>query len=331
MIKAIQCNIPQAQFRVLTTLDNISDQLADTEHQFWLDLSEPSAEELATVGKEFGLHPLALEDATNEHQRPKIEQYENFMFIVFYAAYFEAETQRVETRELNLFVGENYLITVHHVDIPEIHEAEQRWKRNSSHLSWGIGPLLYALLDSMVDHYFPVVDDLVERAEEMEEQIYASKNYDTERTFEMLSIKKTMLQMRRIVNPERDILNVLTNRDNPIFPEQSLAYFRDVYDHVTRLADTLDLYRDQLSSMMDASLSLSSHSLNQVMRTLTAASIILMSGSFITGIYGMNFNHDVSPFNMPELNWAFGYFFALGAIGLISLVLLVYFRRLKWI
>ena len=330
MIKAIQCHTTQSQFEVLTTLDPISDLVTKKEYLFWLDLSDPTVEELAKVGEELGLHPLALEDVTTEHQRPKIVQYETFLFLVFYAAYFDLTKQGVETRELNLFVGENYLITVHYEEIPELQEAEQRWKRNRSHIRWGIGPLLYALLDTLVDQYFPVVDRLVERAEELEEQIYAAKRYNADRTFEMLAMKKMLLHMRRVVTPERDIFNVLTNRDSPRFHEQSQVYFRDVYDHVTRLAETLDLYRDQMSTMMDASISVSSHSLNQVMRTLTAASIILMSGSFITGIYGMNFNPATSPFNMPELNWTFGYFGALGAIALVVVLLLLYFKRHKW-
>jgi magnesium transporter len=214
--------------------------------------------------------------------------------------------------------------------MPELEEAEWRWRRNNHQLEWGIGLLLYVLLDSLVDNCFPVVDRLVECAEEIEDQVYTSREHTTDTVFRLLAIKQMLLQMRRLVTSERDVLNVLTNRDNPIFHERVQVYFRDVYDHVTRLADTLDLYRDQLSSMMDANISISSHSLNQVMRTLTATSIILMSGSLIAGIYGMNFNPEASPYNMPELNWAYGYVGALGSMVLVSLGLLLFFKHYKW-
>jgi magnesium transporter len=330
MIKAIYYDSQQCREVTLTSLEAISDLVSNGHHLFWLDLLNPTAEELAMVGGAFNLHPLALEDATTEHQRPKIEQYDTFYFIVFYAASFEKTKKAIITRQLNLFVGHNYLITVRSKDMPELEEAEWRWRRNNHQLEWGIGLLLYVLLDSLVDNCFPVVDRLVECAEEIEDQVYTSREHTTDTVFRLLAIKQMLLQMRRLVTSERDVLNVLTNRDNPIFHERVQVYFRDVYDHVTRLADTLDLYRDQLSSMMDANISISSHSLNQVMRTLTATSIILMSGSLIAGIYGMNFNPEASPYNMPELNWAYGYVGALGSMVLVSLGLLLFFKHYKW-
>ncbi len=144
-------------------------------------------------------------------------------------------------------------------------------------------------------------------------------------TQELLGLKKRFLALRRVVTPERDVLNVLTNRDNPLFDEHAMMYFRDVYDHITRLADTLDLYRDQLSSMMDANLSIVSNNLNVVMRTLTAASIILMVDSLIAGIYGMNFE------NMPELHLYYGYFGVLIVMLLLSILMIYMFKRLRWL
>ena len=188
----------------------------------------------------------------------------------------------------------------------------------------GIAALLYVLLDTVVDHYFPVVDELVEQAEGLEERIYAGETRDRQFTYELLSLKRCLLDLRRLIGPERDVLNVLTNRDSPVFGEHTLVYFRDVYDHVARLADTLDLYRDQLSTAMDANLAVVSNDLNKVMRTLTAWSIILMSAALITGIYGMNF--DV----MPELHWHFGYPLALGLIALVGFLLWRLFKHLRW-
>ena len=191
-------------------------------------------------------------------------------------------------------------------------------------LEWGVGVLLYTLLDTIVDRYFPVIDELVNQAEELEDRLFTGVVRQASFTQELLELRKHFLALRRIATPERDVLNILTNRDNPIFDEHALIYFRDIYDHITRLADTIDLYRDQLSTTMDANLSIVSNDLNKVMRTLTAASIILMANSLLAGIWGMNF------VNIPELRLQFGYYGALALMIVVSLLLLLFFKRLKW-
>jgi magnesium transporter len=169
-----------------------------------------------------------------------------------------------------------------------------------------------------------VADCLVERADDLDERIFTAGARDTHFTYDLLALKRRLLEFRHFVAPERDVLNVLTNRDSPVFNERTLVYFRDVYDHLARLADTLDLYADQLAGTMNANLSLASNDLNRVMRTLTACSIILISGALIAGIYGMNYDF------IPELHWRFGYLWALGLIALVSLGLWRYLKHLKW-
>lgn len=197
-----------------------------------------------------------------------------------------------------MFAGESYLITIHDVPLAALDDVEHRWTRNAQQVEWGIGILLYSLLDSLVDDYFPVADKLIEQAEDLDARIFAGNRRDQRFMYDLLELKRRMLEMRLLVGPERDVLNVLTNRDSHIFNERTLVYFRDVHDHLARLTDSLDLYRDQLISTMDATLSLASNDLSRVMRTLTACSIILMSDALITGIYGMNF--DI----IPGLHWA---------------------------
>lgn len=327
MIKSLYCNTHEHFFTQLTDLDRIAEQINDPKHIFWLDLQQPTDQELATIAATFQLHPLAVEDASHEHQRPKVEEYEHFFFLVFHTVHLDASRQKLDTCELDMFIGQNYLITVHREPIPELEEAEQRWKRNSSQLDRGIGILLYSLLDTIVDEYFPAVDALVDQAEELEDRIFIEKGTTRERqlTLDLLALKKQFLTFRRIVTPERDVLNVLTNRDSSFFTEHITVYFRDVYDHITRLADTLDLYRDQLNTIMDANLSIVSNELNKVMRTLTAVSIILMLDALVVGIYGMNF------VNMPELKWQYGYFAVLAFMAVVSAMLVLYFKRLKWL
>lgn len=346
--KAVACDVATHKFTNIDDLEDLRHAVDDDTVHVWLDLLHPSAEEMDRIAERLHLHPLAVEDALTGHQRPKIEEYEGFFFLVFYAlAQGGAATNSagatdgaatsadsgaivdgdgsVKTQELRIFVGKRYLITVHDEPIPALDEAEQRWKRNAQQASWGSGTLLYSLLDSIVDQYFPILDALVERAEDLDERIFASRTRARGFTYDLLALKRTFLELRRIIAPERDVLNVLTNRDSPVFNQHTLVYFRDVYDHIARVSDTLDLYRDQLTSTMDASLAIASNDLNVVMRTLTSVTIILMSASLIAGIYGMNF------VNIPELHWGFGYFYALALMAAVSLALWWYFRRVHWL
>jgi len=326
MIKGIYCDTQKRVFAQSTDTQQITTLLNDPKHVFWLDLQHPTGEELTTIAELFQLHPLAIEDAGHEHQRPKVEEYEHFLFLVFHTVNLATDWRGLTTGELDIFVGQNYLITVHNEPMKELDEAEQRWKRGNAQLEKGVGILLYSLLDTIVDRYFPVVDELVDQAEALEVRMFAEARSVRERqlTLDLLALKKQFLTFRRIASPERDVLNMLTNRDSPFFNEHSMVYFRDIYDHITRLNDTLDLYRDQLSTIMDANLSIVSNDLNKIMRTLTVMSIILMIDALVVGVYGMNFE------NMPELHWHYGYFAAIVFMAAISTLLVLFFRRIKW-
>ena len=281
MITAIQCNTQEHNFLHLTDIDKASEVIKDPDTILWLDLESPSQDDLDKIRQEFNLHPLAIEDASHKHQRPKIDQYENFFFVVFYAIYFDQQKQDLDIYEIDMFFGDNYLITVHDGKVKEFEEVEQRWKRNVKQLEWGIGVLLYSLLDTIVDNYFPVLDELVDEAEELEDNLFVGSIKQRAFTQKLLELKKRFLALRRIASPQRDVLNMLTNRDDPILDDHVLVYFRDIYDHISRFGDTVDLYRDQLTTIMDANLSIVSNDLNKVVRTLTGASIILMvDGTF---------------------------------------------------
>ena len=324
MLKAIQCDTQDHVFRHLTSLEEASEVRNTPNALLWLDLQSPDEQELARLGQEFALHPLAIEDASRKHQRPKVEEYEHFYFVVFYSVSVNASTTGLEICELDMFLGENFLITVHNGHIQELDEVEQRWTRNEKQFEWGMGVLLYTLLDTIVDRYFPVIDEMVNQAEELEDHLFSGSMRQAAFTQQLLELRKRFLALRRIATPERDVLNTLTNRDNPIFDEHTQIYFRDIYDHITRLADTIDLYRDQLSTTMDANLSIISNDLNKVMRTLTSASIILMVDSLLAGIWGMNF------VNIPELRLQYGYYAALVFMVVVSIFLLLLFKRLRW-
>jgi len=303
-------------------LAEISDVLGHGCKLLWVDVVSPSAEDLQRIGEEFGFHPLALEDAARPHQRPKLDQYEGFFFLVFYGL--TIEDGRPQTHEINLFVGQNYLVTVHDGSVAAIPETAERWRRNVEQVgNRGIGLLVYSLLDALVDGYFPVVDVLAERIDDLEAAIFERRDPRAQEA--IFGLKKDLLAVRRIMAPERDVMNILVRRESPIFDDVQIVYFQDVYDHILRVTDALDTYRDLLSSALDASLSVTSNRLSQVMKTLTASSIILMSMTLVASIYGMNFDH------MPELHWLLGYPWALGLMTAIGVSVFAVFRRIDWL
>src|SRR5581483_5145623 len=181
MIKSIQCDTSRHAFTQSTNLDQIATFIGDAEHVLWLDMLGPTEQELEKIAAIFHLHPLAVEDAGHEHQRPKIEQYEHFDFLVFHTLNLDATGRTLVLGELDMFVGQNYLITVHAESVEELGEVEQRWRRNSVQLERGAGILLYSLLDTIVDHYFPVADELVDQAEALEERMFTAKGTTRER------------------------------------------------------------------------------------------------------------------------------------------------------
>ncbi len=297
--------------------------LADDQNVLWLDLERPTDEDLRFLASEFNLHPLALEDAGKQHQRPKIDRYDGMTFIVFYDIDWVEETSRIDEHELDIFVGRNFLITVHHEPIEEIAEVAIRFQENVAEIERGVGTLLYSLLDTIVDHYFPVVDQIGACIADLERRVFA--NRETQGVHDTFALRKELITMRRVVAPERDVLASLARRELPLVGAAVSPYFQDVNDHVVRVTDAIDGYRDLLDTTFDAYQSLNAESTNRVIKTMTAYTIILMAVTLIAGIYGMNFEH------MPELGTRFGYPAALLAMLVVGFWLRGYFKRKGWL
>jgi magnesium transporter len=315
----------RADGRFTSTIDpaDISEILKKRQQFVWLDIQAPEEADIALLRDEFNFHPLAIEDATRHHERPKVDSYDGYYFLVFYAIIYEEATGRLRAEAMNLFVGANYIVSVHEGVISAIDETIKRWQKGEGELGNDAGALLYALLDAITDDYFPVIDRLADRVEAIEEQIF--ERFREEALQDVFSLKRDLLNVRRIAAPERDVLNVLIRREVPIFEGNTALYLQDVYDHIVRITDSIDTYRDLLSSALDAFLSIQSNRLNQIVKVLTIASIVLMSDALIAGIYGMNFDY------MPELHWAFGYPWALGLMVAISISLVAFFRWRRWL
>ncbi len=289
----------------------------------WLDIRDPVESDMLMLREIFDFHPLALEDVLRHHDRPKIEAYDNNYFMVFANLAFDSQKNSFLADPMYIFIGEDFLVSVHHGAVRVIEDTIQRWRKNTFAVGHDGGALLYHLLDAIVDDYFPVLDLLADRVEIIEEQIF--ERFQPEALQKIFSLKRDLLMMRRIIAPERDVLNVLIRREVPIFDRHTIQYLQDVYDHVIRITDSIDTYRDLLSSATDSFLSMQSNQLNQIVKILTITSIILMSCSLIAGIYGMNFEF------MPELSWLYGYPFALFLMILISAGLIGFFRWKKWL
>lgn len=190
-------------------------------------MQHPRPEDLALLSEEFGFHPLAIEDATHFHERPKIDAYDQYYFLVFYALKYDAEQRRTSSQQVSLFIGSNYLVCVHQEPIAAIDETIRRWQRYEHDFGKDVSELLYHLLDTIVDEYFPVLDELIERVKEVESRIF--DHFRPESLQEMFALKRELLLMRKIVASERDVLNVLIRREAPIYPREMMAYFQDVF------------------------------------------------------------------------------------------------------
>jgi magnesium transporter len=304
------------------TFDSIDQFLKDPATTLWLDIYDPDESDIALLRDEFQFHPLAIEDATRDIQRPKVDIHQNFYLIVFYTARFTPNAEHIEIQELDLFVGRNFIVSVHDGKMTQVRETIKRWRSTENPLENKVGALLYALLDTVVDDYFPLIDELADRVDQLEDQIFLNFNNNAIET--IFGLKKDLLMLRRVLAPQRDILNTLMRRDIPVFGPGDQIYLQDVYDHIIRVTDSIDTYRDLLSSALDSFLSLQSNKLNQIVKVLTITSIMLMSSSLVAGIYGMNFDL------MPELRWTYGYPFALGLMLVISTGLYFFFKRMKW-
>jgi magnesium transporter len=304
-------------------LERISNVLESDEALLWVDVIAPTTGDLALVEEEFGFHHLAIEDASLIHERPKVDQYDDFLLIIFYAMSRDTSPSGFNLQQIAIFAGHNYVVTLHEAELPVLDALDARWQQNHARINnHAAGLLVYSILDTLVDDYLPVIDHISDRIDLIEEAIF--DRFDTATQQEIFHLKRDLLQMRKVLAPERDVLNVLMRRDTPVYNDDTLRYFQDIYDHLLRVLDSVDTYRDLLSSALDSYLSVLSNRMNKVMKTLTASSIILMSMTLVASIYGMNFVH------IPELRWELGYPMALGLMVAIMLSLGALFKRIDW-
>jgi magnesium transporter len=322
MISTLALDRSSLTFTESDNPDHISDFCQNPLSVVWADVTDPQDQDFDDLAREFGFHPLAIEDCRHPHQRPKIDEYAGYYFIVVYEASLNEDCQ-LELCELNIFLGPNYLVTVHSQPIRAIESARKHWRGWTDLAERRTGIITYLLIDHIVDEYLSLLDRLSDRLEEMEEQIF--DDFHPEALEEIFRVKKQLLFMRRTVAPVREVFNTLLKREQPIFSRETLVYFQDVYDHLIRVVESIDTLREIVGSTMDAYLSVSGNRLNKVMKQLTSISAILMTITLVSSIYGMNFQF------MPELGAHYGYVGALSSMLVIGVALYFYFRKINWL
>ena len=315
-----------------TSSESLAAAVKDRQTIFWLDMLKPTDEEYALLDEVFGFHPLAIEDSINYSQRPKIESYQHvgdacnvgYFYMVFHGPDVETFKEKLRTKELDMFMSERYLLTIHEDSFKTIDEIAQRATSDARIvLDPGIDMLLHNILDHITDAYMPILDYLGEQLDEIEDK--ALREPTPEVLIAISEKKRELLNLRRIVGPQREVVAQLTRGEVPFIRMETRAYFRDVQDHLVRTVETVELYRDLVLGARDIYLSSISNNLNQIMKTLTIISVIGLPMTIITGFFGMNFEA------LPGIHNAWGFWIAMALMAAIDGYLIWLFKKKKWI
>jgi magnesium transporter len=287
----------------------------------WVALKDATSDELAEMQREFGLHELAVEDARHGHERPKLEEYGDSLFAVVHTV--ESVGEELKIGEVNIFVGPNYVLSVRNRTEQGFTNVRQRTEREPHLLKHGAGFVFYALIDTVVDRYFPVLESLEDELERLEERIFGSTPA-RENIEALYALKQKLMTLRHAALPLQETTGKLYGGRVPELCSGTQEYFRDVYDHLVRINQSIDSLREMVTTAISVNLSLITVQENETVKRLAAYAALVAVPTMVAGVYGMNFEH------MPELKWMWGYPFALGVMVVIDAYLFYRFRRAKW-
>jgi magnesium transporter len=302
----------------------ISDYLADDAVVIWLDLHDPDRSDLAVLSDEFGLHAVAIENAVNRGQRPKIDRYQSYLFLNAYGAQLEAGTGELVTSELAAFVTARALITVRKDDGLDIGAVVDRWDASPELAQFGVGYLLYGLLDYVVDTHFDAVQSMDDAVETLEDQLFADAPQNLQVQRRSFELRKSLVLLRRIVIPMREVVNTLMRRDLHVVGADLVPYYQDVYDHVLRAAEWTDSLRDLVNSILETNLTIQGNRMNVITKKVTSWAAIIAVPTFITGFYGMNVPY-------PGFSRTAGLTASITIMVIAALVLYTIFKRKDWL
>jgi magnesium transporter len=312
--------------------------LRDPKARFWVDMEKATDEELSLLDEVFGFHPLAIEDTVHYSQRPKIESYnhvgdacqQGYFYMVIHGPDLATVREKLRTKELDIFVSERYLITVHEEVMQSIVEVKARARTDPRVLlDPGVDLLLHNILDHLVDHYRPIMDYLEVALDELEEEALTNPTPDL--LVRIAGRKRELLNFRRLIGPQREVIAQLTRGEVPFIRENTRIYLRDVLDHIIRTVEMIEIYRDLVLGARDIYLSSISNNLNQIMKALTVITVVALPATIITSFYGMNFSTET----IPEWGWVLnsrpGFWISMTLIFSLVTTLLYFFRKNRWI
>ena len=297
----------------------------DSAHITWINVNGLSnTEDIVALGNYLELHPLIQEDIVSTNQRPKIDEYETYLFLVFKMLHYDEEGQLV-TEHVSIVVGSDYVVTFQEAEGDVFDDLRDRLEHGKGRVR-GLGSdyLMFAILDAVVDNYFTVMEFLSNKVEILEDKLFDDKE-DPNITEEIQELKKEILKIRRAVLPLREVINRLEKIESTLIQERTQKYIRDLYDHIIQVNETLETYREMIWGLMDMYMTTISNKMNEVMKVLTIMASIFIPLTFLAGIYGMNFE------NMPELHLKYGYYYFWGLMLLVFMGMLWYFKRKKWL
>lgn len=296
-----------------------------TDRITWININGlNNSDDIVKIGNHFGLHPLIQEDIVSTYQRPKIDEYEEYLFIVFKMLHYNDKGEFIR-EHVSLVLGKDYVLTFQEADGDVFDGIRERLKLPAGRIrNFGPDYLMFAILDAVVDNYFSVLEFLSVKIEELEDLLFEGKG-ETDITQDVQELKKEILKIRKAVIPLREVISRLEKMESPLVEDRTRTYIKDLYDHIIQASESVDLYREMVWGLMDMYMTTISNKMNEVMKVLTIMASIFIPLTFMAGIYGMNFEH------MPELHFKYGYYYLWGLMILVFFVMLFYFKRKRWL
>lgn len=323
MIKFAFYLTPDGNVLQKVEIDQIISLLATGKGLLWVDIEDTANEDVQFLTDVFHFHPLAVADCVSKNiHSPKIDQFEDHLFIIVHGINYHIESDVVETTELALFLGKNYVVTSHDVPMKSVTSAMERLHVNGRHMRWEADMLAHDILDALVNNIMPIIDELDQKCSDIESEVIEHPKKET--LSSIMQLKRSILALNRVMSPQRELVNSLARGDYPLISKRAHIYYRNIYDHLVRIEMLTQGIRDLTDSVLATHLSSVSNRMNDVMKVLTIFASIFIPLTFIAGVYGMNFA------NMPELQWQYGYFAIWGVMVLVAISLVVFFKKRKW-
>ncbi|GAA4977184.1 magnesium/cobalt transporter CorA [Algibacter aquimarinus] len=323
-IETFDYNKEQCAEKELTSVQE-SFEFKLTDSITWVNLNGLNhVNEIEKLGAHYGLHPLVLEDIVNISQRPKIDEYENYIFVVLKMLYYD-ENEAIVSEQVSFILGESYVLSFQESEGDVFNSVRDRIRHAKGRIrNMKSDYLLYTLIDAIVDHYFSVIEILGDKIEDFETAIF-SGDIDDDVSQKIQNLKREILRVRRAIFPLREVINRIEKNENKLIQKRTITYYRDIYDHLIQVSENIDIYREMIWSLMDMYMTTISNKMNEVMKVLTIMASIFIPLTFIAGIYGMNFEY------IPELHYKYSYFILWGVMIVLFVAMLFYFKRKKWL